>query len=181
MLSLSSSIYYSHLSTLFSAANRCVRETGCRLQGLSMATLPHPSTGYTFILFSINPNDFAVCSKTKLQWENWRRRWLMSKDSFGRGSKLMPDAYIIYSMILASFFFRSRSIAPASASKACTQLFLLNYSQHLTRGILLSPDFSQIGSWAVIEMGLEDMHIKCLWIGLLWEFGLDCPCVCTLW
>ena len=28
-------------------------------------------------------------------------------------------------------------------------------------GHVLSLDFSHIGSWAVIEMGLEDMHIKC--------------------
>ena len=28
-------------------------------------------------------------------------------------------------------------------------------------GHVLSPDFGQIRRWAVIEMGLEDMHIKC--------------------
>ena len=31
-----------------------------------------------------------------------------------------------------------------------------------TRGHVLSPEFSQSRRWAVIEMGLEDMHIKCL-------------------
>jgi hypothetical protein len=28
-------------------------------------------------------------------------------------------------------------------------------------GHVLSPDFGKIRRWAVIEMGLEDMHIKC--------------------
>jgi hypothetical protein len=58
----------------------------------------------------------------------------------------------------------------------------IDHSWSVQNGIVdvLSPDFSHTGSWAVIEMGLEDMHIKCLWIGLLREFGIDCPCICTL-
>ena len=43
-----------------------------------------------------------------------------------------------------------------------------------------SPDFDQIKRWAVIEMGLEDMHITCFRIGPVQEFGLDCPCICIL-
>jgi hypothetical protein len=27
-------------------------------------------------------------------------------------------------------------------------------------GHVLSPDFNQVRRWAVIEMGLEDMHVK---------------------
>ena len=47
-------------------------------------------------------------------------------------------------------------------------------------GHVLSPDFDQIKRWAVIEMGLEDMHITCFRIGPVQEFGLDCPCICIL-
>ena len=47
-------------------------------------------------------------------------------------------------------------------------------------GHVLSPDFDQIKRWAVIEMGLEDMHIMCFRIGLVREFGLGCPFICIL-
>ena len=47
-------------------------------------------------------------------------------------------------------------------------------------GHVLSPDFDQIKRWAVIEMGLEDIHITCFRIGPVQEFGLDCPCICIL-
>ena len=47
-------------------------------------------------------------------------------------------------------------------------------------GHVLSPDFGQIRRRAVIEMGLEDMHMKSLRSGLVQEFGLDCPCICII-
>jgi hypothetical protein len=46
---------------------------------------------------------------------------------------------------------------------------------------LLSPHFGQIRRWAVIKMGLEDIHAMYCWIGLACGFGLNCPCICILW
>jgi hypothetical protein len=46
--------------------------------------------------------------------------------------------------------------------------------------LLLSPYFGQIRRWAAIEMGLEDVHATCCWIGLARRFGLNCPCICTI-
>ena len=49
-----------------------------------------------------------------------------------------------------------------------------------TRGACVIAIFWLIKRWAAIEMGSEDIHIKCCWIGLVREFGLDCPCIHVL-
>jgi hypothetical protein len=46
--------------------------------------------------------------------------------------------------------------------------------------VLLSPHFGQMRRWAVIKMGLEDIHATCCWIGPARGFGLNCPCICIL-
>jgi hypothetical protein len=49
------------------------------------------------------------------------------------------------------------------------------------RAGLLSPHFGRMRRWAVIKMGLEDIHATYCWIGLARGFGLNCPCICILW
>jgi hypothetical protein len=43
------------------------------------------------------------------------------------------------------------------------------------RGELLSPDFGQINRWAVIEMGLEDIHERYSRTGLVQEVWARLP------
>ena len=60
------------------------------------------------------------------------------------------------------------------------EVMLHHYPVDVEGDLLLSPDFGQIRRWAVIEMGLEDMHMKSQRSGLVQEFGLDCPCIFKL-
>jgi hypothetical protein len=63
-------------------------------------------------------------------------------------------------LIACSHVFDAVTTAELAETLAVRRAIALAREEGFDRIILLSPDFSQIRRWAVIEMGLEDMHMK---------------------